>query len=91
MNLRISSRLFSLLTSISRSCSVRTILPITLRKYGGFIPGIRPGRRTSDFINDVLTRITLVGAIYLIIISLIPTFADQWYPLQSHSADRGSV
>jgi preprotein translocase subunit SecY len=44
-----------------------------MRKYGGFIPGIRPGRRTSDFINDVLTRITLVGAIYLIIISIIPT------------------
>jgi preprotein translocase subunit SecY len=44
-----------------------------MRKYGGFIPGIRPGRRTSDFINDVLTRITLVGAIYLIIISLVPT------------------
>jgi preprotein translocase subunit SecY len=43
-----------------------------MRKYGGFIPGIRPGKRTSDFINDVLTRITLVGAIYLIIISLIP-------------------
>jgi len=44
-----------------------------MRKYGGFIPGIRPGRRTSDFINDVLTRITLVGAAYLIIIQLIPT------------------
>ena len=44
-----------------------------MRKYGGFIPGIRPGRRTSDFINDVLTRITLVGAMYLIIISIIPT------------------
>jgi preprotein translocase subunit SecY len=44
-----------------------------MRKYGGFIPGIRPGRRTSDFINDVLTRITLVGAIYLIIITIIPT------------------
>ena len=44
-----------------------------MRKNGGFIPGIRPGKRTSDFINDVLTRITLVGAIYLIIISIIPT------------------
>jgi preprotein translocase subunit SecY len=44
-----------------------------MRKYGGFIPGIRPGRRTSDFINDVLTRITLVGAVYLIIITTIPT------------------
>ncbi|WP_419804189.1 preprotein translocase subunit SecY [Terriglobus sp.] len=43
-----------------------------MRKYGGFIPGIRPGRRTSDFINDILTRITLVGAIYLIVISIIP-------------------
>ncbi|HEX3571113.1 MAG TPA: preprotein translocase subunit SecY [Acidobacteriaceae bacterium] len=44
-----------------------------MRKYGGFIPGIRPGRRTSDFINDVLTRITLVGALYLIIVWTIPT------------------
>ena len=44
-----------------------------MRKYGGFIPGIRPGRRTSDFINDVLTRITLVGAVYLVIVQLIPT------------------
>jgi len=43
-----------------------------MRKYGGFIPGIRPGKRTSDFINEVLTRITLVGALYLIIISFIP-------------------
>jgi len=43
-----------------------------MRKYGGFIPGIRPGKRTADFINEVLTRITLVGAIYLIIISFIP-------------------
>ena len=43
-----------------------------MRKYGGFIPGIRPGKRTADFINDVLTRITLVGAVYLIIIAIIP-------------------
>lgn len=43
-----------------------------MRKYGSFIPGIRPGKRTSDFINDVLTRITLVGAVYLIIIAIIP-------------------
>ncbi len=45
-----------------------------MRKYGGFIPGIRPGRRTSDFVNDVLTRITLLGAIYLVVISIIPMF-----------------
>ncbi|MBV9669909.1 MAG: preprotein translocase subunit SecY, partial [Acidobacteriales bacterium] len=43
-----------------------------MRKYGGFIPGIRPGKRTADFINDVMTRITFVGALYLIVISLIP-------------------
>jgi len=45
-----------------------------MRKSGSFIPGIRPGRRTSDYINDILTRITLVGAVYLILISLVPTF-----------------
>ena len=50
------------------------------RKSGSFIPGIRPGKRTSDFINDILTRITLVGAIYLIIISLIPTLIISGYP-----------
>src|ERR1700728_272602 len=44
-----------------------------MRKYGGFIPGIRPGKRTSDFIHDVLTRMTLVGALYLVIVQLIPT------------------
>jgi preprotein translocase subunit SecY len=43
-----------------------------MRKYGGFIPGIRPGKRTADYINEVLTKITLVGGLYLIIISFIP-------------------
>ena len=43
-----------------------------MRKYGGFIPGIRPGRRTADHINEILTRITLVGGLYLIIISFLP-------------------
>ena len=43
-----------------------------MRKYGGFIPGIRPGHRTRDYINEVLTRITFVGGLYLIFISLIP-------------------
>ena len=44
-----------------------------MRKYGGFIPGIRPGRRTSDYVNEILTRITLVGAVYLVIVALIPS------------------
>jgi preprotein translocase subunit SecY len=43
-----------------------------MRKYGGFIPGIRPGKRTADHINEILTRITLVGGLYLIIISFLP-------------------
>ncbi len=45
-----------------------------LRKYGGFIPGIRPGKNTSDFIDGVLSRITLVGAIYLAAVSVLPEF-----------------
>jgi preprotein translocase subunit SecY len=43
-----------------------------MRKYGGFIPGIRPGARTAEFIEKVLDRITLVGAIYLTLISILP-------------------
>ena len=43
-----------------------------MKKYGGFIPGIRPGQRTSDYIYKVLTRITLVGAVYLAIVCVIP-------------------
>lgn len=45
-----------------------------LRKYGGFIPGIRPGKNTSDFIDSVLSRITLIGAIYLAAIAIMPEF-----------------
>jgi len=44
------------------------------RKSGSFIPGIRPGKRTSEFINDILTRITLVGALYLVLVSIVPNF-----------------
>src|SRR5439155_22649614 len=53
-----------------------------MRKYGGFVPGIRPGKRTADYINDILTRITLVGALYMIIISLIPTWMISGIRLQ---------
>jgi preprotein translocase subunit SecY len=45
-----------------------------LRKYGGFIPGIRPGKNTSDFIDGVLSRITLIGAIYLAAVAVMPEF-----------------
>ncbi len=43
-----------------------------MRKYGGFIPGIRPGKNTADYMNRILTRITVVGGLYLAILSLIP-------------------
>ncbi len=43
-----------------------------LRKHGGFIPGIRPGRNTAEFLNTILTRLTTVGAIYLALVALIP-------------------
>lgn len=43
-----------------------------MRKYGGFIPGIRPGKSTADYLNRILTRITVVGGIYLAILCLIP-------------------
>jgi preprotein translocase subunit SecY len=45
-----------------------------MRKYGGFIPGIRPGRRTADYIDGILTRLTFIGAIYLAAVSLLPQF-----------------
>ena len=45
-----------------------------LRKYGGFIPGIRSGRRTAEYIDRILTRLTLVGAVYLAAVSILPEF-----------------
>src|SRR5687767_3541572 len=45
-----------------------------MRKYGGFIPGIRPGKRTAEYIDTILSRITLVGAVYLALIALLPNF-----------------
>ncbi len=48
-----------------------------MKKNGGFIPGIRPGKTTSDFINKVLSRITIVGAIFLGLIAVLPIFMSQ--------------
>ena len=45
-----------------------------MRKYGGFIPGIRPGKRTADYIDGILTRLTFIGSIYLTVVSLLPQF-----------------
>ncbi len=46
----------------------------TMKKQGGFIPGIRPGTHTSEFIDNILTKITLPGSIFLAIIAILPTF-----------------
>jgi preprotein translocase subunit SecY len=45
-----------------------------MRKYGGFIPGIRPGKRTAEYIDTILARITLVGALYLAMVAILPEF-----------------
>jgi preprotein translocase subunit SecY len=45
-----------------------------LRKYGGFIPGIRPGKKTAEYIDYVLTRTTVIGALYLAFVCIIPEF-----------------
>lgn len=45
-----------------------------LKKYGGYIPGIRPGKKTSDYLYRVLSRLTFVGAIYLSVVCVLPTF-----------------
>ena len=45
-----------------------------LKKYGGFIPGIRPGQKTAEYLDYVLTRITVVGALYLTIVCLLPEY-----------------
>jgi len=54
-----------------------------MRKYGGFIPGIRPGKRTAEYVNSILTRITLVGALYLALIAIIPEFLYTGFHVQN--------
>ncbi|MDH3495984.1 MAG: preprotein translocase subunit SecY [Gemmatimonadota bacterium] len=50
-----------------------------LKKQGGFIPGVKPGAATADYIDDVLSRVTLPGAIFLTIIALLPFFIFDWF------------
>jgi preprotein translocase subunit SecY len=50
-----------------------------LKKYGGYIPGIRPGKKTAEYIDHVLSRITFGGAIYLAAICVLPTFVAEYY------------
>jgi preprotein translocase subunit SecY len=50
-----------------------------MRKYGGFIPGIRPGKRTAEYIDTILARLTLAGAVYLSLIAILPQFLLQGF------------
>ena len=52
-----------------------------LRKYGGYIPGIRPGERTSEYIESILIRLTTVGSLYLTFVCLMPEFLIAKYPI----------
>lgn len=52
-----------------------------LRKYGGFVPGIRPGKNTADYLDYVLTRITFLGALYLVFICLLPELMISHYSI----------
>tara|TARA_Y100001970_G_scaffold159783_1_gene195510 strand:- start:595 stop:1887 length:1293 start_codon:yes stop_codon:yes gene_type:complete len=52
-----------------------------LRKYGGYIPGIRPGDRTADYIESILTKLTTIGACYLTLVCLMPEFLIAKYPI----------
>lgn len=49
----------------------------TMKRQGGFIPGIRPGRQTSEFIDDILTRVTLPGSLFIGLAAILPAFAVQ--------------
>jgi len=53
-----------------------------LRKQGAFVPGIRPGKRTADYLNNILVRLTTVGAIYLVLVCLIPQLMISGFKLQ---------
>src|SRR6202046_1838665 len=59
-----------------------TELADNMRKYGGFIPGIRPGRNTSEYINRILTRLTFVGGVYLAVVCLLPEWMISGIHLQ---------
>jgi preprotein translocase subunit SecY len=49
-----------------------------MKKYGGFIPGIRPGSSTAEFLEFVMTRITLFGALFIAVIAIFPDFIMAW-------------
>jgi preprotein translocase subunit SecY len=55
-----------------------------LRKFGGYVPGIRPGKHTSDYFNSIITRLTFSGAIYLSIVCILPTILISTFNVNFH-------
>lgn len=53
-----------------------------MKKYGGFIPGVRPGKRTAEFIDNILTKITLPGSIFLALIAIFPYFIGKTFQVE---------
>ena len=83
-------------TSTPRSSSTRMTWPRTCASYGGFVPGIRPGKRTAEYIDTILARITLAGAIYLALIAILPNFLISGFrvapiPFIGEWLDRGAA
>ncbi|HEV8543409.1 MAG TPA: preprotein translocase subunit SecY, partial [Verrucomicrobiae bacterium] len=57
-----------------------------LKKYGGYIPGVRPGQATSDYLHRTMSRITLAGAIFLVIIALVPQMLGNVFNIDPYVA-----
>ncbi len=55
-----------------------------LRKFGGFVPGVRPGKHTADFFNTIITRLTFSGAIYLSLVCILPTIMISIFKVNVH-------
>ncbi|MCF7919722.1 MAG: preprotein translocase subunit SecY [Candidatus Cloacimonetes bacterium] len=62
-----------------------------MKSYGGFIPGRKPGKKTADYINGVLTRITLPGAIFFAFIAILPEFMAKWANLPFYFGGTGLI
>jgi len=62
-----------------------------MKKYGGFIPGRKPGKRTADYINSVLVRITLPGAAFFAFVAVLPQFMQKWANLPFYFGGTGLI
>ena len=58
-----------------------------LKKYGGFIPGVRPGRPTAEFFDYIINRITLPGGFFLALIAIFPDLLTRWFKIPAMVSD----